>query len=77
MGWPPLNFEPHSTIDLIILYFFVFQWCQDHHESRRLKLGDLLVYPMQRITKYPLLLRAVSKKTTEDEKQAVVKQVRA
>ncbi|XP_071805283.1 pleckstrin homology domain-containing family G member 5-like isoform X1 [Asterias amurensis] len=47
-------------------------WAQRHPESKRLKLRDLLVYPMQRITKYPLLLHAVEKKTVDKEVKAVV-----
>lgn len=33
----------------------------------RLKLADLLVKPMQRVTKYGLLLKAILGKTHEDE----------
>lgn len=32
-------------------------------------LGDLLIKPHQRITKYPLLLQAVLKKTSETQAQ--------
>ncbi len=54
-----------------MLRYFI-DWAQRHQESKRLKLRDLLVYPMQRITKYPLLLHAVEKKTLDKEAKAVV-----
>nr|KAF6453465.1 pleckstrin homology and RhoGEF domain containing G6 [Molossus molossus] len=41
------------------------QWCEKHKRSRSQMLGDLLIKPHQRITKYPLLLQAVLKKTPE------------
>ncbi|XP_066213683.1 pleckstrin homology domain-containing family G member 6 isoform X1 [Saccopteryx leptura] len=41
------------------------QWCEKHKLSGRQTLGDLLIKPHQRITKYPLLLRAVLKRTPE------------
>ncbi|CAL4071682.1 unnamed protein product, partial [Meganyctiphanes norvegica] len=33
-------------------------------ECNRLRLADILVQPMQRLTKYSLLLKAIAKKTT-------------
>lgn len=42
------------------------QWCETHKRSGRQMLSDLLIKPQQRITKYPLLLRAVLKKSPEE-----------
>ena len=42
-------------------------WIEAQGSMRRLHLKDLLAAPMQRLTKYPLLLKAVLKNTTEDE----------
>jgi len=42
-------------------------WCENHRQCMRLKLADLLVKPMQRVTKYGLLLKAILGKTHEDE----------
>lgn len=39
------------------------QWCEKHKRAGRQMLGDLLIKPHQRITKYPLLLQAVLKRT--------------
>ncbi|XP_073248513.1 uncharacterized protein [Porites lutea] len=43
-------------------------WCEDHpYCTDRLKLNDFLVKPMQRVTKYPLLVRAIYNKTLDIE----------
>uniref|UniRef100_A0A8C7CZ05 Pleckstrin homology domain containing, family G (with RhoGef domain) member 7 n=1 Tax=Oncorhynchus kisutch TaxID=8019 RepID=A0A8C7CZ05_ONCKI len=55
------------------------KWCERNQECRRLQLRDLLVAPLQRLTRYPLLLRNVGKRSrTEEEEsalQSVVEQV--
>lgn len=43
------------------------QWCESQKECSRLRFSDLLVKPMQRLTKYPLLLKAILKKTDTAE----------
>ncbi|XP_033764250.1 pleckstrin homology domain-containing family G member 5-like isoform X2 [Pecten maximus] len=43
-------------------------WAETQKQCNRLKLTDLLVKPMQRLTKYSLLLQAILRKT-DDEKQ--------
>lgn len=45
------------------------QWCEKHKRSGRQTLGDLLIKPHQRITKYPLLLQAVLKRSPEPQAQ--------
>ncbi|XP_026140069.1 pleckstrin homology domain-containing family G member 5 [Carassius auratus] len=40
-------------------------WVENHPQCGRMRLGDMQAKPHQRITKYPLLLKAVQK-TTED-----------
>lgn len=55
------------------------QWCERNEQCRRLQLRDLLVAPLQRLTRYPLLLRNIAKRCqTEDETrglQATAEQV--
>ncbi|XP_032619713.1 pleckstrin homology domain-containing family G member 5 isoform X2 [Chelonoidis abingdonii] len=46
--------------DLFRLYV---TWAEKHKQCNRLKLSDMLVKPHQRLTKYPLLLKSVLKKT--------------
>ncbi|NXJ09671.1 PKHG5 protein, partial [Odontophorus gujanensis] len=43
----------------------VLQWAEKHKQCSRLKLSDMLVKPHQRLTKYPLLLKSVLKKTDD------------
>lgn len=43
-------------------------WCETQKDCNRLRLLDILVRPMQRLTKYSLLLKAILKKT-EDQGQ--------
>lgn len=47
----------------------LLQWCEKHKRSGRQTLGDLLIKPHQRITKYPLLLQAVLKRSPEPRAQ--------
>ncbi|XP_072291776.1 pleckstrin homology domain-containing family G member 7, partial [Eucyclogobius newberryi] len=55
------------------------KWCERNEQCRRLQLRDLLVAPLQRLTRYPLLLRNIAKRLeTEDEirgLQSVAEQV--
>ncbi|XP_045120526.1 uncharacterized protein LOC123509945 isoform X2 [Portunus trituberculatus] len=49
-------------------YFKMYlAWCETQKECNRLRLVDILVQPMQRLTKYSLLLKAILKKTTQEE----------
>ena len=43
----------------------LLQWCETQRDCNRLRLIDILVRPMQRLTKYSLLLKAVLKKTDD------------
>uniref|UniRef100_T1JDF7 DH domain-containing protein n=1 Tax=Strigamia maritima TaxID=126957 RepID=T1JDF7_STRMM len=42
-------------------------WCETQKECHRQRFNDLSVKPMQRLTKYSLLLKAVFKHTEDDE----------
>ena len=55
---------------------FYFQWCETQRDCNRLRLIDILVRPMQRLTKYSLLLKAVLKKTDDsNQKKDLVEMV--
>lgn len=41
-------------------------WCESQKDCNRLRLMDILVQPMQRLTKYGLLLKAILRNTDED-----------
>lgn len=52
------------------------QWAEKHQQCQRLKLSDMLAKPHQRLTKYPLLLKSVLRKTDEPRaKEAVITMV--
>ncbi|XP_013184915.1 uncharacterized protein LOC106130581 isoform X2 [Amyelois transitella] len=52
-------------------------WCHGHSACKRLQLADILVKPMQRMTKYGLILRRIIQNTeTEPEKTALEAMVR-
>ncbi|KPP66945.1 hypothetical protein Z043_114512 [Scleropages formosus] len=51
------------------------KWCESHPECRRLQLRDLLVAPMQRLTRYPLLLRNICKRSSSEQEQQAVETV--
>ncbi|XP_034733173.1 pleckstrin homology domain-containing family G member 5 isoform X7 [Etheostoma cragini] len=47
-------------------------WAETHKQCNRLKLPDMLAKPHQRLTKYPLLLKSVLKKTDEPSARDIV-----
>uniref|UniRef100_A0A3Q0SAZ0 Pleckstrin homology and RhoGEF domain containing G5 n=1 Tax=Amphilophus citrinellus TaxID=61819 RepID=A0A3Q0SAZ0_AMPCI len=47
-------------------------WAETHKQCNRLKLADMLAKPHQRLTKYPLLLKSVLKKTDEPSARDIV-----
>uniref|UniRef100_A0A3Q1JW85 Pleckstrin homology domain containing, family G (with RhoGef domain) member 5b n=1 Tax=Anabas testudineus TaxID=64144 RepID=A0A3Q1JW85_ANATE len=46
-------------------------WAEAHKQCNRLKLADMLAKPHQRLTKYPLLLKSILKKTDEPSDREV------
>lgn len=52
------------------LFTVYLVWCETQKDCNRLKLLDILVKPMQRLTKYSLLLKAVHKNTENEEQRA-------
>lgn len=65
--------------DISAKHLSPLQWCETQKECNRLKLLDILVKPMQRLTKYSLLLKAVHKNTENEDQRAelthMVKQI--
>ncbi|XP_025016475.1 uncharacterized protein LOC107361773 isoform X2 [Tetranychus urticae] len=62
--------EKHKESELFKAYVV---WCETRKDCDRLRLMDLLVKPMQRLTKYSLLLKAILKKTDDDDQKAALK----
>ncbi|XP_046895402.1 pleckstrin homology domain-containing family G member 5 isoform X3 [Hypomesus transpacificus] len=52
----------HRDNELFRIYV---TWAETHKQCNRLKLADMLAKPHQRLTKYPLLLKSVLKKTDD------------
>ncbi|XP_072334726.1 pleckstrin homology domain-containing family G member 6-like isoform X2 [Scyliorhinus torazame] len=55
----------HVTQQNNKLFAMYVKWAETHKQSNRMRLNDMLVKPHQRLTKYPLLLRAILKKTED------------
>ncbi|XP_066981944.1 serine-rich adhesin for platelets-like isoform X2 [Macrobrachium rosenbergii] len=54
-------------------YFKMYlAWCETQKECNRLRLVDILVQPMQRLTKYSLLLKAIHKKTNSEDHKIIL-----
>ncbi|KAM6936738.1 uncharacterized protein plekhg6 [Lycodopsis pacificus] len=51
------------------------QWVETHSQCERMRLGDMQVKPHQRITKYPLLLKAVLKNTQDPHEQHTLRRM--
>ncbi|ROL46012.1 Pleckstrin homology domain-containing family G member 5 [Anabarilius grahami] len=59
------------------LFRIYVTWAETHKQCNRLKLTDMLVKPHQRLTKYPLLLKSVLKKTDDPPtREAINRMVR-
>ena len=55
----------------------IVQWAEAQKQCNRLKLADLLVTPMHRLTRYKLLLAAIHKETTDEtQKKDILHMVR-
>ena len=60
------------TISHVII---LSQWCEARPECNRLRLKDFLAKPMQRLTKYPLLLKAILTKTSACESRVKLQNI--
>ncbi|XP_028837842.1 pleckstrin homology domain-containing family G member 5 isoform X2 [Denticeps clupeoides] len=50
-------------------------WVETHPQCERMRLGDMQAKPHQRITKYPLFLKAILKTTEGDHNQTVLRRM--
>ncbi|XP_078281373.1 pleckstrin homology domain-containing family G member 5-like isoform X2 [Rhinoraja longicauda] len=58
------------------LFRIYVTWAETHKQCNRLKLIDMLVKPHQRLTKYPLLLKSILKKTDDTHaREAIVSMI--
>lgn len=54
------------------LFTAYLAWCESQKMCNRLRLADILVRPMQRLTKYGLLLSAIKKHLTDIEEIEII-----
>uniref|UniRef100_A0A8C5AJ58 Pleckstrin homology domain containing, family G (with RhoGef domain) member 6 n=2 Tax=Gadus morhua TaxID=8049 RepID=A0A8C5AJ58_GADMO len=60
-----IDTNPHFVVYL--------KWVETHPQCNRMRLGDMQAKPHQRITKYPLLLKAVLKNTPDPDLQQTIR----
>ncbi|XP_070455583.1 pleckstrin homology domain-containing family G member 7 isoform X2 [Equus przewalskii] len=48
------------------------KWCEQNEQCRRLHLPELLVAPLHRLTRYPLLLKNIWKRTTDSTEKIMI-----
>ncbi|XP_016338647.1 pleckstrin homology domain-containing family G member 7 [Sinocyclocheilus anshuiensis] len=51
------------------------KWCERNEQCRRLQLKDLLVVPLQRFTRYPLLLKNIGKKSCSETEENTIQTI--
>ncbi|XP_051953751.1 pleckstrin homology domain-containing family G member 7 isoform X2 [Xyrauchen texanus] len=51
------------------------KWCERNEQCRRLQLKDLLVAPLQRFTRYPLLLKNIGKRGCSEEEEGTLQSI--
>uniref|UniRef100_A0A673MUS8 Pleckstrin homology domain-containing family G member 7-like n=2 Tax=Sinocyclocheilus rhinocerous TaxID=307959 RepID=A0A673MUS8_9TELE len=51
------------------------KWCERNEQCRRLQLKDLLVAPLQRFTRYPLLLKNIGKKSCSEAEENTIQSI--
>ncbi|MGH0122238.1 UNVERIFIED_CONTAM: hypothetical protein FKN15_010986 [Acipenser sinensis] len=51
------------------------KWCERNEQCKRLHLSDMLVAPMQRFTRYPLLLKNIWKRSTSEEEKIALQSI--
>ncbi|XP_069690836.1 pleckstrin homology domain-containing family G member 5-like isoform X2 [Periplaneta americana] len=56
--------ERHQENEVFTAYLV---WCETQKDCNRLRLMDIVVQPMQRLTKYSLLLKAIHRNTETEE----------
>ncbi|XP_067246329.1 pleckstrin homology domain-containing family G member 7 [Chanodichthys erythropterus] len=51
------------------------KWCERNEQCRRLQLKDLLVIPLQRFTRYPLLLKNIGKRSCSEAEENTIQSI--
>ncbi|KAM7114516.1 pleckstrin homology domain-containing family G member 7 [Molossus nigricans] len=51
------------------------KWCERNEQCRRLHLGELLVAPLHRLTRYPLLLKNIWRRSTDSAEKITISSI--
>ncbi|NXI39453.1 PKHG7 protein, partial [Galbula dea] len=51
---------------------YLKQWCEQNEQCKRLHLAELLVAPLHRLTRYPLLLKNIWKRSTDKTEKGFI-----
>ncbi|NWS70585.1 PKHG7 protein, partial [Crotophaga sulcirostris] len=51
---------------------YLKQWCEQNEQCKRLHLPELLVAPLHRLTRYPLLLNNIWKRSTDETEKGFI-----
>ncbi|CAM2098504.1 unnamed protein product [Caretta caretta] len=63
-----------SSLDFISV--LTKQWCEQNEQCKRLHLPELLVAPLHRLTRYPLLLNNIWKRSTDAAQKATIHSIK-
>ncbi|KFV71491.1 Pleckstrin homology domain-containing family G member 7, partial [Dryobates pubescens] len=55
---------------------YLKQWCEQNQQCKRLHLPELLVAPLQRLTRYPLLLNNICQRSTDPAERALLQSLK-
>lgn len=62
-----------TSVNVMIKQFIT--WCDNHARCKRITLAGFLIKPVQRMTRYTLLLKAIRKKTEDDNEKQRIEEV--
>ena len=56
-------------------FFVVFKWAENHPLVGRLKIADFMMIPVQRLTKYQLLIENIYQHTDDESRREKIAQI--
>ncbi|XP_071406038.1 pleckstrin homology domain-containing family G member 7 [Pithys albifrons albifrons] len=52
------------------------KWCEQNEQCKRLRLSELLVAPLHRLTRYPLLLNNIWRRSTDETEKGLIQSLK-
>ncbi|XP_045058902.2 pleckstrin homology domain-containing family G member 7 isoform X3 [Desmodus rotundus] len=65
-------FDASETSPSMAFIPVLTKWCEQNEQCRRLHLPELLVAPLHRLTRYPLLLKNIWKRSTDSTEKIMI-----